>query len=169
MESLLSGLNPAQHTAVTSPASVLQVLAPPGSGKTKTLTARVAHLLQHDGFAPWNIIVCTFTVKAAREMKERIGNLIGGGLESRLVLGTFHSVARRYLVRYGHLVGVKKGFGIADTSDNLSTIKVSRTVDKILSKSTDLRPEDHKTTEVEYRPKCCSFADIPSKSSMYHS
>ncbi len=169
MEPLLSGLNPAQHAAVTSPASVLQVLAPPGSGKTKTLTARVAHLLQHDGFAPWNMIVCTFTVKAAREMKERIGTLIGGGLESRLVLGTFHSVARRYLVRYGHLIGVKKGFGIADTSDTLSIVKVSRTVGKILSMSIDLMLEDHKTTEVEHRPRCCSFADIPSKGPMYHS
>ncbi|KAI9715256.1 MAG: hypothetical protein M1812_006067 [Candelaria pacifica] len=123
MESLLTGLNPAQRAAVTSPASVLQVLAPPGSGKTKTLTARVAHLLQHDGFAPWNIIVCTFTVKAAREMKERIGNMIGDGLESKLILGTFHSVARRYLVRYGYLIGIKKGFGIADSTDSLSIIK----------------------------------------------
>lgn len=124
MESFLAGLNAAQYAAVTSPASVLQVLAPPGSGKTKTLTARVAHLLQHDAFAPCNVIVCTFTVKAAKEMKERIGNLIGDGLESKLVLGTFHSVARRYLVRYGHLIGLKKGFGIADSADSSSIIKV---------------------------------------------
>ena len=72
MDALLDGLNEAQRSAVTSPASVLQVLAPPGSGKTKTLTARVAYLVNHERLQPWNIIVCTFTIKAAREMKERI-------------------------------------------------------------------------------------------------
>jgi DNA helicase-2/ATP-dependent DNA helicase PcrA len=69
-----------------------------GSGKTKTLTCRVAWLLSNNKYKPWNIIVATFTVKAAREMKERIGNLLGNGLESKLVLGTFHSICFRYLV-----------------------------------------------------------------------
>ena len=59
----------------------------------------MAYLLCHEGLQPWNVIVATFTVKAAREMKERIGKLIGDGLEAKLVLGTFHSIARRYLVR----------------------------------------------------------------------
>src|ERR1700761_301714 len=100
MDDILSGLNNAQRCAVASPSPVLQVLAPPGSGKTKTLTSRVAYLISHEGYKPWNIIVCTFTIKAAREMKERIRNFVGEKLQSKLVLGTFHSVARRYLLFY---------------------------------------------------------------------
>ncbi|KAL2038310.1 hypothetical protein N7G274_008959 [Stereocaulon virgatum] len=123
METILDGLNAAQHDAVTSPANVLQVLAPPGSGKTKTLTSRVAYLLRHDRYRPWNVICLTFTIKSSREMKERISKLIGNGIESKLILGTFHSVCRRYLVTYGHLIGIHKGFGIADSTDTTSIIK----------------------------------------------
>jgi DNA helicase-2/ATP-dependent DNA helicase PcrA len=123
MDALLEGLNPAQKSAVTNPASVVQVLAPPGSGKTKTLTSRVAYLINYNGLQPWNIIVCTFTIKAAREMKERIRGFVGDGIEAKLILGTFHSVARRFLVRYGNHIGVEKNFGIADTSDTLAIIK----------------------------------------------
>ncbi|KAF4311536.1 DNA helicase UvrD/REP type [Botryosphaeria dothidea] len=123
MDELLVSLNDAQKSAVSSPASVLQVLAPPGSGKTKTLTARVAYLVSQCGFKPWNIIVCTFTIKAAREMKERIRALVGDGVEAKLILGTFHSVARRFLCFYGQHIGIEKNFGIADTSDSTAIIK----------------------------------------------
>lgn len=123
MDVILNGLNNAQKDAVTSSSSILQVLAPPGSGKTKTLTARVAYLLTHYGYAPWDIICCTFTVKAAREMRERLRGLIGEGLESKLILGTFHSICRRYLVRYGNKIGLPKGFGIADSADSISIVK----------------------------------------------
>jgi DNA helicase-2/ATP-dependent DNA helicase PcrA len=123
MDVLLDGLNDAQKSAVTSHASVLQVLAPPGSGKTKTLTARVAYLVNHERLKPWNIIVCTFTIKAAREMKERICGMVGDSIASKLILGTFHSVARRFLVRYGQEIGIEKNFGIADTSDSKAIIK----------------------------------------------
>jgi DNA helicase-2/ATP-dependent DNA helicase PcrA len=119
---ILRDLNPAQRCAVTSPASVLQILAPPGSGKTKTLTARVAYLLLHHDYKPWNTLCLTFTIKSAKEMKERICKLIGPSLGYKLVLGTFHSVCRRYLVTYGYLIGVKKGFGIADSSDSLAIV-----------------------------------------------
>ncbi|KAF2148759.1 UvrD-helicase-domain-containing protein [Myriangium duriaei CBS 260.36] len=122
-DELLDGLNPAQRAAVTSQANILQVLAPPGSGKTKTLTARVSYLISRCGYKPWNILVCTFTVKAAREMKARIKGLVGDGLEKKLILGTFHSVARRFLASYGHYIGFDKGFGIADTSDTKAIIK----------------------------------------------
>ncbi|KAL2216613.1 P-loop containing nucleoside triphosphate hydrolase protein [Thermoascus aurantiacus ATCC 26904] len=124
MDPILDGLNTAQRAAVTSPASILQVLAPPGSGKTKTLTARVAYLLSHHGYRPEDVICCTFTIKAAREMRDRISKLIGNQLESKLILGTFHSICRRYLVTYGYLIGLKKGFGIADSDDSLAIIKV---------------------------------------------
>lgn len=126
MDPVLDGLNAAQRAAVTSPASILQVLAPPGSGKTKTLTARVAYLLSHHGYRPQDVICCTFTIKASREMRERIAKLIGDQLESKLILGTFHSICRRYLMAYGHLIGLQKGFGIADSNDSLAIIKVWR-------------------------------------------
>jgi DNA helicase-2/ATP-dependent DNA helicase PcrA len=123
MDALLEGLNDAQKSAVTSPANVVQVLAPPGSGKTKTLTARVAYHINHERLQPWNIIVCTFTIKAAREMKERIKGFVGEKLEAKLILGTFHSVARRFLSRYGQEIGIDKNFGIADTSDSTAILK----------------------------------------------
>ncbi|KAK4508700.1 hypothetical protein PRZ48_002439 [Zasmidium cellare] len=123
MDNILQGLNAAQRTAVESPASVVQVLAPPGSGKTKTLTARVAHLIAHRQLQPWNIIVCTFTVKAASEMKERIKSFVGEDLAKQLKLGTFHSVALRYLKHYGQHIGLPKDFGIADTSDSKAILK----------------------------------------------
>lgn len=120
---LLQGLNVAQKDAVTSPASVLQVLAPPGSGKTKTLTSRVAYLIAHHGLDPKNVICCTFTVKASREMGERLRRLVGPELESKLVMGTFHSICRRYLIAYGHLIGLPKQFGIADTTTSKAIVK----------------------------------------------
>jgi hypothetical protein len=124
MDPILHGLNHAQREAVTSSGSVLQVLAPPGSGKTKTLTARVAYLLSHHGYQPQDVICCTFTIKASREMRERLAKLIGEKLESRLILGTFHSICRRYLVKYGYLIGLRKGFGIADSDDTRAIIRV---------------------------------------------
>ncbi|OWP03841.1 hypothetical protein B2J93_2686 [Marssonina coronariae] len=121
-DGILTNLNQSQQAAVSSFADTLAILAGPGSGKTHTLTSRTAWLLGQ-GLQPWNVIVATFTVKAAREMKERIGRLIGNGMESKLILGTFHSIARRYLARYGHLIGIKKDFGIADSGDSLAIIK----------------------------------------------
>ncbi|RMZ80704.1 hypothetical protein DV738_g2550, partial [Chaetothyriales sp. CBS 135597] len=122
-DAILSGLNAAQRTAVTSPASVLQVLAPPGSGKTKTLTTRLVYQLIHHSYAPENVICCTFTIKAAREMRDRVRGLVGSDVEKRLVLGTFHSICRRYLLAYGHLINIPTGFGIADSSDSIRIVK----------------------------------------------
>ena len=119
---ITTGLNEAQRAAVTSPAAVIQILAPPGSGKTKTLTSRVSHLLQHHGYRPWNVICLTFTIKSAREMRERIAKQIGNGLESKIVLGTFHSVCLRYLRAYGDRISLPKSFSIADASDSQAII-----------------------------------------------
>lgn len=95
-----------------------------GSGKTKTLTARVAYLLSPPlKLQPKDIIVATFTVKASAEMKARISGFIGPKQANLLELGTFHSIARRFLVRHGHLIGLKKDFGIADTADTTAIIK----------------------------------------------
>ena len=123
MDPILQGLNQSQQDAVTSISNVLQILAPPGSGKTKTLTSRVAYLLQHHQYKSWDIICLTFTVKSSREIKERIAKLLGSEIARRLILGTFHSVCRRYLVTYGHLIGLDKGFGIADSSDSAAIIR----------------------------------------------
>lgn len=123
MDAILNGLNTAQYAAVTSPAAVLQILAPPGSGKTKTLTSRVAFLMSHYGYKPWNILCLTFTIKSSREMRERISKLVGNGMGAKLVLGTFHSVCWRYLVSYGHLIGLRKGFSVADSTDSSGIIK----------------------------------------------
>lgn len=120
---ILANLNSAQRDAVSSKAQQLAILAGPGSGKTHTLTSRVAWLL-HTGLQPQNIIVTTFTRKAANEMKERIGKRLGNDeIANKLVLGTFHSISIKYLSVYGHLIGLKKGFGVADSNDSLSIIK----------------------------------------------
>jgi DNA helicase-2/ATP-dependent DNA helicase PcrA len=119
---IVGGLNDAQRRAVTSDAATVAILAGPGSGKTHTLTARVVWLVDHVGFRPEDVIVATFTVKAAREMKERIGKALGNGRENRIVLGTFHSIARRYLAAYGRHIGLSQDFGIADDSDSRAII-----------------------------------------------
>ncbi|CAI7594564.1 hypothetical protein N7533_006894 [Penicillium manginii] len=136
MDSILDGLNHAQLEAVTSDAPILQVLAPPGSGKTKTLTARVAYLLSHHGYLPQDVICCTFTIKASREMRERLAKLIGAQSESRLILGTFHSICRRYLCKYGYKIGLPKGFGIADSDD---TRGILRRIIKRLNSSMEVK------------------------------
>ncbi|MCJ1452337.1 hypothetical protein MMC28_002680 [Mycoblastus sanguinarius] len=155
MGSILEGLNAAQHTAVTSPSNVLQVLAPPGSGKTKTLTSRVAFLLQYYHYKPWNVICLTFTIKSSREMKERIAKLLGNGIESRLILGTFHSVCRRYLVTYGHLIGLNQGFGIADSSDTIGIIK--RIVKRL---GLNIDPKKAQTRISSSKSKGITFAEL---------
>ena len=120
---ILDGLNTAQRRAVVSNADSVAILAGPGSGKTHTLTARVVWLVDHVGYRPEDVIVATFTVKASREMKHRIGRALGNGRENRLILGTFHSIARRYLAAYGRHIGLAQRFGIADDSDSRAVVE----------------------------------------------
>lgn len=120
---ILQSLNAAQRRAVTSNASTVAILAGPGSGKTHTLTSRVVWLVQQTGYQPSDIVVATFTVKAAREMKERIGKILGPECEKKIVLGTFHSIARRYLSAYGKHIGLDSKFGIADDGDSRAIIQ----------------------------------------------
>ncbi|TQN69594.1 ATP-dependent DNA helicase srs2 [Colletotrichum shisoi] len=122
-ESILATLNTAQCRAVTSSASTVAILAGPGSGKTHTLTSRVVWLVDNVGYAPTDIIVATFTVKAARQMKERIAKALGDDRGKRIVLGTFHSIARRYLAAYGKHIGLDEKFAIADDTDSRSIIQ----------------------------------------------
>ncbi|KAI1446096.1 P-loop containing nucleoside triphosphate hydrolase protein [Annulohypoxylon stygium] len=120
---LFRSLNQAQSRAVNSQASTVAILAGPGSGKTHTLTSRVVWLIDHVGIRPRDVIVATFTVKAANEMKARLGQALGDGREKSIVLGTFHSIARKYLAIYGKRIGLDPKFGIADDSDSRAILK----------------------------------------------
>ncbi|ODA82427.1 hypothetical protein RJ55_00934 [Drechmeria coniospora] len=120
---ILQSLNQAQRRAVTSDAATVAILAGPGSGKTHTLTSRVAWLIKQRGLKPADVIVATFTVKAAREMKERIGKALGEDEEKDVVLGTFHSISRRYLAKYGSRIGLDPRFAIADDGDSRAIIQ----------------------------------------------
>ena len=113
----LKGLNPEQRDAVETTEGPVLVLAGAGTGKTRVLTTRLAHILATGRAKPWELLVVTFTNKAAREMRERITHLIGPSSEGLRWLGTFHSVAAQILRRHAELVGLKSTFTILDTDD----------------------------------------------------
>ncbi|WP_346894317.1 UvrD-helicase domain-containing protein [uncultured Roseibium sp.] len=119
----LDGLNPEQRLAVETINGPVLVLAGAGTGKTRVLTTRIAHILATGAARPSEILAVTFTNKAAREMKERISTFIGGNVEGMAWLGTFHSICVKILRRHAELVGLKSGFSILDTDDQLRLIK----------------------------------------------
>ncbi|HEV2649848.1 MAG TPA: UvrD-helicase domain-containing protein [Rhizomicrobium sp.] len=119
----LKGLNPEQREAVLATDGPVLVLAGAGTGKTRVLTTRLAHILHTRKAWPGQILSVTFTNKAAREMKERIGALIGGVVEGMQWLGTFHSIGAKMLRRHAELVGLKSNFTILDTDDQLRLMK----------------------------------------------
>src|SRR5690606_25811259 len=115
----LAGLNEAQREAVEALDGPVLVLAGAGTGKTRALTTRIAHILASGRARASQILAVTFTNKAAREMKERVGQLIGGAVEGMPWLGTFHSIGARILRTHAELVGLKSSFTILDTDDQL--------------------------------------------------
>ena len=119
----MSGLNPEQREAVEAIDGPVLVLAGAGTGKTRVLTTRLAHILATGHARPWEILSVTFTNKAAREMKERVGKLIGEAVEGLPWLGTFHSIAAQILRRHAELVELKSSFTILDTDDQLRLMK----------------------------------------------
>ncbi|HEY4123492.1 MAG TPA: UvrD-helicase domain-containing protein [Rhizomicrobium sp.] len=119
----LAGLNAEQREAVLAVDGPVLVLAGAGTGKTRVLTTRLAHILATRRAWPAQILSVTFTNKAAREMKERIGALIGGVVEGMQWLGTFHSIGAKMLRRHAELAGLKSNFTILDTDDQLRLIK----------------------------------------------
>jgi len=121
--SYLAGLNAEQREAVLATEGPVLVLAGAGTGKTRVLTTRLAHILATRKAWPGQILCVTFTNKAAREMKERIGALIGGVVEGMQWLGTFHSIGARMLRRHAELVGLKSNFTILDADDQLRLMK----------------------------------------------
>ncbi|HEY8698841.1 MAG TPA: UvrD-helicase domain-containing protein [Rhizomicrobium sp.] len=153
----LAGLNPEQREAVLSIDGPVLVLAGAGTGKTRVLTTRLAHILATRRAWPGQILAVTFTNKAAREMKERIGSLIGGVVEGMQWLGTFHSIGARMLRRHAELAGLKSNFTILDADDQLRLMKQileaenidekrwpARTLEVFIDgwKNRGLRPED---------------------------
>jgi DNA helicase-2/ATP-dependent DNA helicase PcrA len=119
----LEGLNPEQRRAVEAVEGPVLVLAGAGTGKTRVLTTRLAHILSLGRARPWELLVVTFTNKAAREMRERITHLIGPEAEGLRWLGTFHSVAAQILRRHAELVGLKSSFTILDDDDQERLLK----------------------------------------------
>lgn len=131
LEELTDGLNADQRLAVETLTGPLVVIAGPGSGKTRVLTHRVAALIA-SGVQPWRICAVTFTNKAAGEMRERVRGLVGNDVASEVALSTFHSLCARILRRDGADVGLRQGFGIADSDDTrkiLRRIVVGRGLD----------------------------------------
>jgi DNA helicase-2/ATP-dependent DNA helicase PcrA len=121
VENYLQQLNEAQHKAVINTEGPSLVIAGAGSGKTRVLTYRIAYLLEK-GIAPWSVLALTFTNKAAREMKNRIGQIVGQETASKLWMGTFHSVFAKILRIESEKLGYPSSFSIYDTADSKSLI-----------------------------------------------
>ena len=121
-DEILQQLNESQQEAVVYCDGPSLVIAGAGSGKTRVLTYKIAWLLEH-GMAPWQILALTFTNKAAREMKERIGRLVGEERARYLQMGTFHSVFARILRSEAETLGFNSSFTIYDQSDSRSLVK----------------------------------------------
>jgi len=119
----LDGLNPEQRRAVETVDGPVLVLAGAGTGKTRVLTTRIAHMVATARARPHEILAVTFTNKAAREMKSRVGALIGPAGEGMPWLGTFHAISTKILRRHAELVGLKSGFTILDTDDQIRLLK----------------------------------------------
>ena len=119
----VANLNAPQREAVLTTEGPVLVLAGAGTGKTSALTARLTHLVATRRAWPSEILAVTFTNKAAREMRERVGRMIGDAVEGMPWLGTFHSVAARMLRRHAELVGLQSNFTILDTDDQLRVMK----------------------------------------------
>lgn len=135
---MLEGLNKAQQQAVLHEEGPLLILAGAGSGKTKTLTHRIAYLIAERGVAPNSVLAVTFTNKAAKEMRERLARLVGADGQSRAFMpwmGTFHSICVRMLRMDGAQIGVPSNFVILDEADRLSFVKQSMKALSISEKS----------------------------------
>jgi len=127
----LDGLNPEQRRAVETLDGPVLVLAGAGTGKTRVLTTRIGHIIMQARAYPSQILAVTFTNKAAREMKERIGQMLGQVAEGMPWLGTFHSVCTRLLRRHAELVDLRSDFTILDTDDQIRLMKQVLAADNI--------------------------------------
>src|SRR5690606_26885474 len=119
----LAGLNEAQRQAVETLDGPVLVLAGAGTGKTRVLTTRIAHILATGRARPGDILAVTFTNKAAREMRHRVSEMVGEAVEGMPWLGTFHSIGAKILRRHAELADLKSDFTILDTDDQIRLIK----------------------------------------------
>lgn len=123
LETLVSGMNDRQSEAVQTTQGPLLIMAGAGSGKTRVLTHRIAHLIQDLNIYPWRILAITFTNKAAREMRERIAQLVDAEVAKEIWVSTFHALAVRILRRDGENIGLSRNFTIVDTSAQRTLLK----------------------------------------------
>ncbi len=142
INALLKGLNEPQREAVTHPGGPIMVIAGPGAGKTRVLTHRLAYLI-HQGIPPYRLLALTFTNKAAREMKERVDQLLGQQVRD-LWIGTFHSVFARLLRREGGRLGYEPDYSIYDTDD-------SRRLIATIIKDLKLDKDQYKDRRIQHR------------------
>jgi DNA helicase-2/ATP-dependent DNA helicase PcrA len=131
MPQYLAGLNPEQREAVETLDGPVLVLAGAGTGKTRVLTTRIAHILSQGRARPGEILSVTFTNKAAREMKQRLGQMLGQAVEGMPWLGTFHSISGRILRVHAELVQLKSNFTILDVDDQIRLLKQLLQADNI--------------------------------------
>ena len=127
----LAGLNPEQREAVETLDGPVLVLAGAGTGKTRVLTSRIAHILSQGRARPGEILSVTFTNKAAREMKLRLGQMLGQAVEGMPWLGTFHSIGGRILRTHAELVQLKSNFTVLDVDDQIRLLKQLLQADNI--------------------------------------
>ncbi|MEM7682534.1 MAG: UvrD-helicase domain-containing protein [Planctomycetota bacterium] len=120
---LLEGLTPPQRAAVTHVDGAALVLAGPGSGKTRVITRRVAHLVLRHGVAPWNVLAITFTNKAAGEMRERVRSFLSERQARAATISTFHALCARLIRQYAEQLGLPPGYSIYDTADQKRAVK----------------------------------------------
>ena len=139
----LDGLNPEQREAVETTDGPVLVLAGAGTGKTRVLTTRIAHIIALGLARPHEILAVTFTNKAAREMKDRIARLVGPTAEGMPWLGTFHSISAKLLRRHAELVGLKSDFTILDTDDQIRLLKQALQAENIDDKRWPARALAH--------------------------
>lgn len=151
----LEGLNDVQRAAVTTTEGPVLVVAGPGSGKTRVLTYRIAHIIKTTGAAPWEVLSLTFTNKAAREMKERISKVVGSRAE-HVWAGTFHSIFARILRVEAEHIGYPSDFTIYDSDDSKSVIKS-------IIKEMNLNKEHYNVNAIKNRISTCKSNLITPK------
>jgi DNA helicase II / ATP-dependent DNA helicase PcrA len=156
----LDGLNAAQRAAIEAIDGPLLVLAGAGTGKTRVLTTRIAHILGEGRARAHEILAVTFTNKAAREMKERVGALAGPVAEGMPWLGTFHAISTKILRRHAELVGLKPGFTILDADDQIRLLKQVLQAENIDDKRWPARALAHQIDN--WKNRGLDFSRVPA-------